>query len=455
VRDANYPVKLDLNSIQRSIDKTLRYVYIAPAVRDAARLLYNDKVVAAINGVDPTIIKTAIKPWLDRTVQQRISMPGHNATFDAAVNSVRSSIARSRLAYSMYAWTQDARIQPRIAGAAGWGNTLKADARYFVNAAAHLFGGSNDMAKETANASAFMKDRLLRETAEAKTRINKILTTGDKMEGLREYIDENAGLMSHAARQAIDVVTWNANYNKALESGLSHDEAVYAGDSAVRTIVGSQAPEDISAYETGTPIAKLFTSAVGWRNVWLNDSMMRWAQANGGIKKFGMLMNTIIMPMFVGAALRYIMGGNYNSEDAHHDGIVEDFTKEFLEYVPSELASFVPAGAGVVRAGIRLATKDPNDPTIHLSMPLDVFEHALRGAVVGPAAGYKAWRDHKVMDSKDIVDVSTLLDMLTGYPFEPFGRALGYQTAVSAGKARPSSTVDYIRGLATGDKGKK
>jgi hypothetical protein len=51
---------------------------------------------------------------------------------------------------------------------------------------------------------------------------------------------------------------------------------------------------------------------------------------------------------------------------------------------------------------------------------------------------------------REIRDVSTLLTMLFGVPVSAVGRPIGYAVDVEAGNVRPGGTVDYLRGLVTG-----
>jgi hypothetical protein len=50
----------------------------------------------------------------------------------------------------------------------------------------------------------------------------------------------------------VSVPTWIGAYNKALASGADEQEAIYAGDKAVRVSQGSGAPKDMAAITRGT-----------------------------------------------------------------------------------------------------------------------------------------------------------------------------------------------------------
>ncbi len=52
--------------------------------------------------------------------------------------------------------------------------------------------------------------------------------------------------------RAVSLPTWVAGYNRALAAGMTEDEAIYAGDKAIRQSQGSGAPKDLAAITRGT-----------------------------------------------------------------------------------------------------------------------------------------------------------------------------------------------------------
>ena len=62
--DYNQPLLLDLATIPMHLDRVLRFSYLGPAIRSAARLVNNKRFKAVIGKFDNTTIPEAIIPWL-------------------------------------------------------------------------------------------------------------------------------------------------------------------------------------------------------------------------------------------------------------------------------------------------------------------------------------------------------------------------------------------------------
>ena len=75
--DYNQPLLLDLATIPMHLDRVLRFSYLGPAIRSAARLVNNKRFKAVIGKFDNTTIPEAIIPWLQRTARQSLSEPGN------------------------------------------------------------------------------------------------------------------------------------------------------------------------------------------------------------------------------------------------------------------------------------------------------------------------------------------------------------------------------------------
>lgn len=84
--------------------------------------------------------------------------------------------------------------------------------------------------------------------------VNRLAATNPASQFLRKVVDGKKfafhfiGMMD----RFVSIPTWLAGYNNALATGASEEDAIYAGDKAVRVSQGAGAPKDLAAIQRGT-----------------------------------------------------------------------------------------------------------------------------------------------------------------------------------------------------------
>jgi len=69
------PLQMDLSLVPSHIHWALRFSTIAPAVKAAGKMLWNQSLRDSLTAVDPTNRSEMLVPWLQRTAQQQIEIP--------------------------------------------------------------------------------------------------------------------------------------------------------------------------------------------------------------------------------------------------------------------------------------------------------------------------------------------------------------------------------------------
>ena len=107
-----------------------------------------------------------------------------------------------------------------------------------------VFGKSGEMRHRTNTIERDMKEQLLKLRGES---------------GIRAAVQRSAFYLTAMADRMVSVPTWLAGYRKALAEGLAEEDAIRAGDRAVRLSQGAGGAKDLAAVQRQTELMKLLT----------------------------------------------------------------------------------------------------------------------------------------------------------------------------------------------------
>jgi len=309
---------------------------------------------------------------------------------------------------------------------------------------------------DVADRSDFMKTQLKQTYMDSQEAINEIMLNPGVWENFDAFTKKHGYFLQTAFQNVVNTVTWSAAYDDAISSGQPEVEAVRIADAAVRLTQGTLSPEDISSFETGTPLKRLFTQFGGYFNMLGNlyaseyqQTMKSMGLRKGAGKLAYVYTMGFMLPSVMAEAIVQAMSGK--GLDGDDDG--EYLDDAFLIFFGSQLrtaAALFPIVGPAANTVVNTFNGKPYDDRLSTSPAVS----ALESAVHAPKSVYDAIYS-KNKENRAVTDVLTLLSLSSGIPVAPLSKPIRYSNDVSNRKARPTGPVDFARGLVTGKSGEK
>jgi hypothetical protein len=324
----------------------------------------------------------------------------------------------------------------------------------------HLRGAAWDfmhspskMAEAIAEKSDFMKTRQTEQMAEAQNGVEQLLNPS-KFEEVKDFAIKHGYVLQGLTQNTLDNVVWRGAYDQAISEGLREREAVMSADSAVRLTQGSANVEDVSRIETQNAFVRIFTMFYGYFNMLANLTGTEFAKTQrelgfkASVPRLVFIYSaTFMLPAFIGAL---ISAGGAGKLDEDDDGqYLDDLFSMFFGSQIRQATAMVPGGSAI-QASLNAFNSKVSDDRIAVSPAIQALEAA--GRVPGDL--YHAAKGDHVSGKQVARDSLTLIGLLSGLPAGALSRPVGYLLDVKEGKARPKSTIDAVRGLATGKSSK-
>ena len=445
------PLVLDVRMIATHMDAALRFAMIQPAVADVLKVLNDRGFSSRLERVDPTAKTNLLIPWLHRAARQIVSEPGRFKMVDDFWRGVRTRTGMS----IMFANLRNAFQQ--VTGQ--FPALLKVKPTYLKSANVAYMTSPRQTANMVASLSPFMNELMNSQMFDIQETMNDIVLNPSKFEKTQEWSKKHAYFVQTAFQNSVNIVVWIGAYNQFLAEkagGLSQEraqaEAIQEANAAVRITQGSVLPEDISAFEAGTPFYRTLTQFAGYFNSLANVNAtefvrtvrdMGWRGGKG--KLLYIYMFGIAMPALVSDAIVRSLGGGWDDDD--DDGYLDVAVDFFLGSQARLVVAFVPFGTSAFTLATTAFNDKPYDDRMTSSPSVSAIEASTVG--VGKAIVNIADED-KELTGKNVRDVMTMLSLVTGIPFSAAGRPVGYLVEVGRGKVEPEGPVDVVRGLVTG-----
>jgi hypothetical protein len=441
------PLALDLRYIPMHIDKVLRFIHIEPRVKDVSRILFARDFRAGLETLDPTVAGDMLVPWLQRAALQQIegrSKGWGGKALDGFFKELRRRTGL-QIMFGNVANTLQQFTGISIAA-------LKVSPHHLRSALMRYIKAPKEMVEYVADKSSFMRTRVTASVIEVQTQIDDILLNPTKYEEARAFAQKHGYFLQAATQNIVDTITWMGAYDEATTRGVTEKESVRSADAAVRATQGSFNPEDLSRFETGTPMARAFTMFYSYFNMQANTlgtEFQKVMQELGLKKGAGRLLYIYIfgfaIPAILSEAIVRVAKGRFDEDD--DDEYLDDFLSLFFGSQLRTATAMFPVVGPIANAGINAWNNKWYDDRISTSPAVSMIESAVRA----PHTVYEA-ASGKVAASKALKDTLTLMGLLTGFPLAPVGRPLGYLADVAQGEARPTGPIDVTRGLVTGKK---
>jgi hypothetical protein len=445
----NKPLLLDLRALAQHMDKVLLFSHMQPAIADARRLLTRKNVSYALDRIDPGAYEGMIMPWLNRSAKQIVETPiAGDRRISRFMGAVRS---RAGMALMM------ANLSNTVQQITGFSTAaIKVKPSLMLKAVGQFTASPKEFKRSVAEASAYMKDRMLNEVSTMNDAVEQILVDPTLLEKGQAWTQKHAYFLQSAVDNTMSPIIWTAAYNQAIEEGSEARDAVRFADGVIRQTQGSTLPEDVSRFETGPAVMRVFTQFVGYFNMMANTNATAMSQvvSEMGVKKGAgklayIALAGLLVPIWVAEAIAQAFRGGPGDED--DDGYLDDWLMAVFGLGTLRgMTAQIPIAGQVGQMAVSRFNNNPADDKFSLSPAVSLIE----SAVGSPASVYKAIIEDGNAQ-KAVRDVAAAATLLTGLPFYAAARPVGYAAGVAQGKIEPTDAVDAVRGTVTGTASKE
>lgn len=311
------PIHTTLDPLSRHIGDVIHNICYREAVRDVNKLINDQEVQAAFVDAYGRSVYISLTQW----VKDCWAMDEKSDNFSQLTAMLRRNTTVAVLSYrTMTALLNVANFFPMVEYI-GAGRALKAVLEMRKNPFA--------VARFVCQKSSFVANRV--ETMDRDVRERLARESSSKIGKVKDAFDARAFYMLALTDQMLAVPLWMSEYNrvysegveKNLDPGVIEQQAVDAGDAAVRRVFGSGEVKDLAPVQRGSEVAKLFTMYYSYMNTVFNAIEYRRGRlidAKERIKFLNCLNLWMLMPAITTALLRTMI-----SDDD------EDFFDEWYE----------------------------------------------------------------------------------------------------------------------------
>lgn len=449
IREYRVPLLMNTNMLITQLDNVLRFVHLQPAVRQTGKIVFRGDFREAMEGLDPSAISDMILPWLQRVALQRVYTPSVSKGvrfFDPLLNAARRRVAQKFMILNVTNALQNVTGEALAA--------IKVSPKHLVSAHLEWIRDPRGFTKTINDKSKFMLTNTSTQMDDAAFHMERVLQPNSYRK-VDEWITDHAYILQRLTQNPLSKIVWSAGYNEAVENGLPESEAIRDADAVVRLTQGAFGPESISRIEAGTPFVRLLLMFTGWYNMKANllgtETAKALRQEEGLKREYGRLLYAwgmgFAIPAVLGGLIWRLMAGKGAppDDDDEETPTAIAWAKFGLNEMGKDAAAMTAVGAPVYRFVERLAGKRPDAASLDISPVFSAMEEAGRGAATIVGA-MEAERNR----GRAVQDTLTLIQLMTGLPLVPAGRATRFAYDVEEGRKEPVTTADYIRGIITG-----
>ena len=435
----NKPLALDLGLLPQHIDKVLKFSHLAVPVRDVLRLLKEKGLSAKLEALDSTNVTDMLLPWLNRTARQVVEVPATTEAGRAIDKVLRAVRSRSGMGIMMF------NLSNTVQQLVGWFPAALKVRKRFLTRALWTYARNPDLlAQSVAAASPFMATRTADQMSDIGAQLDDLLLDPTKYQQAADFAQRHAYVMQGKFQNLVDLVTWQGAFEQALTEGEDFQEAVRSADSAIRETQGSLSPEDVSAWETGSALKRLFTQFYSYFSAQGNLLGTELGNSKTLTRAGYVYVMGLMLPALVSEVIRRSFGPGWDDED--DDGYLDMFLDVFFGSQWRYATGVVPLAGALVN----LALNGFNDKRYDDQLVATPVQSTLTQAAAAPHDLYRLAATGEGQKAA-VRDTATLLTLVTGVPlFAAAGRPLGYLADINEGKVRPTGSGDFVRGLVTG-----
>jgi hypothetical protein len=402
------PLMMDVRYLRRHLDWAARFQFIEPRIKDVSRLLRNTDLRPQLEKYDKAALSDMLPYWLQRAAAQRVETPYKGAGGKGLSWLLTAARRNTGIVFMAGNYLNAAQ---NLAGI--FLSAVKVAPRHLAGGLLRYVSSPFETAKRIQGLSTFMKNRADSETAAIVGEMDKILLNAGPIAKTKDWIDRNSMILQRFTQAIVDNTTWLGAFDEAV--------AVREADSVVRQTQGSGAAEDVSRYETGTPIARILTQFSSYFNTWGNLLVTEMGKIRGltPLARYQRLAYVttagFLLPTAVAAAIRALIKGLPDDKD--DDGYLDEMAQRWGAEMFGTATGMVPG------VGSSLRSLFGDRDAIGAAPSFDAIERALDT----PKSVVRLFsEDSKIKGSKAVRDVLTALGVLTGLPTGFASRPISY-----------------------------
>ncbi|HEY2851127.1 MAG TPA: hypothetical protein VGI97_14710 [Gemmatimonadaceae bacterium] len=452
-----WPLVMDAGQFPRHLDAVLKYIHMAPPVREVFKVFNHRDFREAMAGVNPAMISDALIPFLRAASSQRSSAPETTAigkAFSRAINYVRQGAMQQVVGANLVILAEQVLHTSALQAMRTPDNKARVYYHDVAGAAARIVLSPNKLTDMIHEASATIATRDHARLRAAEVQYKDIMDPS-KLRTMQEFAAHGVGFVSNVMSSLMDKAVWLGARDRAEQRGIHGQDAVDYADNVVREGLGGHNPEDIAEIQRGTAMQKAMLGLYGFFNAKANqlgtDAFAK-TMTDAGLKSSKQRMAAVyvfgLLALSVsGAAARDVIGGRKKKDD-------ETWTDVLAEWAGwgqfEAVARFVPGGNVAVQSAKFAFHHAGASADNMLSSPTATFLDESAGAF---RAGHRAVTGEQIT-GKDVKDALGFFGTLLHLPLKTLARPISYQMDLQQGKTTPTGPIDYTRGLITGQRGR-
>jgi hypothetical protein len=206
---------------------------------------------------------------------------------------------------------------------------VRLGAKYVGRGVAQFAASPIDTARMVADKSSFMAER-------GRTQFREINEIRNRVRGQTEVarrVTSGTYFLMMNMQRTVDIPTWLAGYQKALDAGKDDATAVALADQAVRDTQGSGLISDLSAIERGGPMMKLFTVFYSYMNTVYNMTAVQTMTARSKGKLAADYAMLLVVPVVLGQAIKNAIQPDAGDDELDPEALARKLAAEELSFL--------------------------------------------------------------------------------------------------------------------------
>ena len=377
---------LDLNLFKQAthFHGHLLYAHMGPALARIRQFVDNKKVRVELERMHPFIYQEFLNPWMETVGTQSTTMSKDKDT--SGLDWFASHMRRSAGTAAMFA-----NVKNSLQNISGIVLALnRVGPTHLLLAFGDMMGSPRATNKAIYERSKYMKFRHSKDSNiyEVRERVEDLLLSQNTIvrggQKASAWMARNTYWMQEITQKPLDRLVWVGAYKKEMESSGDEEQAILAGDAAVRQTQGDTMAISLALGEKGTSTAKMFTQFLSWFIMMGSlraDFMVKQADKSRLAAAAPVLMSmfvTMVIGEAITEALDRFDGEEEDEKEKAHREMGTTAIRVSINSITAPMRMFGPLGA----AGSAVAATIFNMESYQQRMPTapawSVLQRALR-----------------------------------------------------------------------------
>ncbi|AFV50631.1 hypothetical protein G169_gp16 [Pseudomonas phage AF] len=422
------PIQLDVEIIASHLGQVIHDLTHRKAIRDAAKIIGDKQIKQMLIDTLGPAVANQFNPWLQGVANDMVldSQKGIDAWTRGAER------LRANLAVGFMGFSATTGLQQIL----GYSQSFE----YFskVGGKRYIFQGmqefirhpfeSIEMVNQMSSEMRFRVDNLDRDMRGV---LKKISGKSDWLSFVQRLAFKHIGVI----QAMVDYPTWIAGYRHGLDSGLDGEQAIAAGDRAVRLSQMAAGPKDLAAVQRKDGLMRALTIVYSYFNLLYNrtvDIKRAFSSAKGAADYLNVFERTMFL-IAIPAVIGPLVSGQGPGED-----------EDWRAWASLKIATYPLLGIPLVRD---LASSLESGWAYKGATPIgEVFNTLSKAGAAGKSAA-----EGKDVDTARAAGLAIdTIGYSFGLPVAQPKRTVKYLIGVAEGDIEPEGVTDWTRGVIFG-----